>query len=371
MDSRAVRPYPPGDLKVDGVSYPEGDSDGVTDPGYDGVNELTWSHRDRLQQTDGNLYDYTEGNIGPEDGTTYLLQAEGYNSTGASTGVFIDKNVGLVTSYEFGSDDPEPPVGTAQVVVRVYSVRDGYRSWQPAKVILSLDGSNGGGDEYWAYVTLHLAFDDQPDESTTITDSSDDARSMSALGNSQIDTDDPIVGAGSLLCDGSGDQVVTANNSGLIDFSGPLTFRCWINADSLATRGIFGTRLLSGVNNYGIQWYIQSDGSVSANGYDASEVLAISTAAGVVSVGTDHFLELNRDASGDWRIFVDGNLEVTQSESGNISQGHTSIGLGVVPNAGAGTYYWFDGHIDDFQITNGVCRNTSSYSPPSGPLPTS
>ena len=67
LDGRAIRPYPPADLQIDGVAYPV-----ITIAG--GSIDVTWVHRDRLQQTDGTLYDHTDASIGPEAGTTYKLQ---------------------------------------------------------------------------------------------------------------------------------------------------------------------------------------------------------------------------------------------------------------------------------------------------------
>lgn len=67
MDRRALRPYPPGNFKVGGNAYPVfiGTADGLV---------LTWSHRDRIQQTAGDIVDTTAGNIGPEVGTTYTVR---------------------------------------------------------------------------------------------------------------------------------------------------------------------------------------------------------------------------------------------------------------------------------------------------------
>lgn len=65
--ARASRPYPPGNLKVNGSAYP-------THIGASAELALTWSHRDRVQQTAGDIVDTTAGNIGPEVGTTYNLR---------------------------------------------------------------------------------------------------------------------------------------------------------------------------------------------------------------------------------------------------------------------------------------------------------
>lgn len=59
---RAHRPYPPGNLKINGDYYPSDT--------YGSAINITWAHRDRLSQT-ANLVPTTTGNIGPEPGTTY------------------------------------------------------------------------------------------------------------------------------------------------------------------------------------------------------------------------------------------------------------------------------------------------------------
>lgn len=66
MDSRAFRPYPPANLQFNSAYYPESLS---------GTSlNVTWAHRDRLQQTSGFSYDFYDASIGPEAGVTYELQ---------------------------------------------------------------------------------------------------------------------------------------------------------------------------------------------------------------------------------------------------------------------------------------------------------
>lgn len=117
LDSRAIRPYPPGKLQFDTEDYPALVPSDSTD--------VTWAHRDRTQETGGTIYDHTFGNIGPEVGTEYEIDVR---------------------------DDGDPTIrqsytgiaGTSQTVdlsalltemadVEVWSVRDGYRSLQPAR----------------------------------------------------------------------------------------------------------------------------------------------------------------------------------------------------------------------------------------------
>ena len=64
LDNRYQRPYPPGNFKLNGTVYPAAVSGDLV---------ITWAHRDRTQQT-AYLNDQTEGNIGPEAGTTYTVR---------------------------------------------------------------------------------------------------------------------------------------------------------------------------------------------------------------------------------------------------------------------------------------------------------
>ncbi len=64
FNSRASRPYPPGNFKINNQYYPKL----VT-----GALVLSWAHRDRVQQAD-HLKGFTFGDVGPESGTTYKLK---------------------------------------------------------------------------------------------------------------------------------------------------------------------------------------------------------------------------------------------------------------------------------------------------------
>lgn len=64
LANRAARPYPPGNVKINGQYYPSVVIGDIT---------LTWSHRDRTLQT-VSLNPQTDGDIGPEPGTSYIVR---------------------------------------------------------------------------------------------------------------------------------------------------------------------------------------------------------------------------------------------------------------------------------------------------------
>lgn len=107
-DRRAMRPYPPGRLRINGEAYPAGALDSIT---------VQWAHRNRLNQ---NLEGDDVGDITPEVGQTYSLELRSMPSmTLISSQVGITANTATI-------------VPTAEGVVRliVWSVRAGFESRQ-------------------------------------------------------------------------------------------------------------------------------------------------------------------------------------------------------------------------------------------------
>jgi hypothetical protein len=111
LDQRAFRPYPPGNFQIGSVSYPVG--------ALEGTLTLTWTDRDRLQQTSGTIYDHTFGDIGPEAGTTYRVRG------------YLDGTLDH-TEEPATSGTTYTPSAPGLVRIEVHSKRDGIYSLQPA-----------------------------------------------------------------------------------------------------------------------------------------------------------------------------------------------------------------------------------------------
>jgi len=111
LDQRAIRPYAPGDLRINGDSY-------STSSDYEEELTITWAHRDRLQQTAGVLVDHTAGDIGPEAGTVYRVQ-------GYINGVLEHTEDDIA-----GTSATWTPEASGTVKIEVHAKRDGILSWQ-------------------------------------------------------------------------------------------------------------------------------------------------------------------------------------------------------------------------------------------------
>jgi hypothetical protein len=108
MNDRQARPYPPGQLRINGESAPAS---------VVGAIVVTGVHRDRVQQAD-QLIDSEMASVGPEPGTTYTVR---YFVDGALA--FTDDGLATLSSTY-------TPAGAANVRVEVESVRDGLASLQ-------------------------------------------------------------------------------------------------------------------------------------------------------------------------------------------------------------------------------------------------
>lgn len=112
LAQRQARPYPPGDLKLNGLRYPAS---------IDGDLVLAWAHRDRRLQAD-QLVDHGQGSIGPEAGTAYVLRL-----LDAIAGQALDSPAAMTgTSYA------SPLRGAYRVRAEIGATRDGLSSWQNA-----------------------------------------------------------------------------------------------------------------------------------------------------------------------------------------------------------------------------------------------
>ncbi|MBT2748332.1 phage tail protein [Lysobacter sp. ISL-50] len=121
LAQRQARPYPPGDLKLNGQRYPAS---------IDGDLAVAWAHRDRRLQAD-QLVDHGQGSIGPEAGTAYVLR-------------LLDDIAGSVLE----SPAATPGTGYTAALKGVYrlrtevgSTREGLTSWQ--KAAHTFDFKNG------------------------------------------------------------------------------------------------------------------------------------------------------------------------------------------------------------------------------------
>lgn len=123
MNRRQNRPYPPGNLKINGAVYPAT---------VKGDLSISWSHRDRLSQT-VNLTAQSVGNIGPESGVTYTLRI--YGESGSLRRTYSGLT-GTSQTYTLANDEADSGLGrpNAQLRIELEANRSGVASLQKHSV---------------------------------------------------------------------------------------------------------------------------------------------------------------------------------------------------------------------------------------------
>lgn len=126
IQARAIRPYPPANVKINDVYWPtEIETDLV----------LTWVDRNRLQQTGGSILGWFEGGVAIEPGTqTHLILTQfDENDVELAT---TSANVTGTTSYTLPISSMQADTKTVEITLK--TIRDGHECSQPFEHIVEL-----------------------------------------------------------------------------------------------------------------------------------------------------------------------------------------------------------------------------------------
>lgn len=251
----------------------------------------------------------------------------------------------------------QPPTGGVGIAGLAPSVSSGRIIGVPAAVIAVAGAvptiSLVTPDPSFSIVSLLLHMDGS-NGSTTFTDSSSSARTVTAYGNAQISTARSKFGGASALFDGSGDYLGTTISGGL--GSGDFTVEFWYYKTA----------------NSGMVFNCRTSGT-GADGFDIDESLGVTTSGAYLitddypsrlTLSTWKHVAITR-SSNTLRRFVDGTLRGSTTWSTNLTG--TSFFIGGSP---AGNVGYMTGNIDEFRITK-AARYTSNFTPATAAFPNS
>lgn len=224
-------------------------------------------------------------------------------------------------------------------------------------------------DTYFDDVSLLLHFNGS-DGSTTFTDNSSLAHTVTAVGNAQLDDQSPKFGSASLLLDGTGDYATIPYHADLHLSTGDFTIECWVRAStSNNSRNILH---LGRTSNNDTAWElaITSGGYLQFNARDDSgnSVFPTQSSGGGYTDGTWHHIAATREGN-TFRIFRNGTLLDTKTSSMTIRAAASSPNYILCVGALAGGTSAWNGRIDDLRITAGVARYTASFTAPTAEFP--
>jgi len=225
----------------------------------------------------------------------------------------------------------------------------------PSAVVIE----GGSGDPYFSSVKLLLHMNGT-DGSTTFTDSSSSAHTVTAFGNAQIDTAQSKYGGASGLFDGSGDYCSVASSADFGMGDSDYTIEGWIyQGNETTTRCIFDNRELG----QGIAIYSSVGGGLENKLVVANNADIIGSSTPSFPTNTWSHWAVTRE-SGTLRGFIDG-VEVINVVDSRTYASSTTVYLGANYIASQNISGW----VDDYRITKGVARYTANFTPPTAQLP--
>lgn len=227
-------------------------------------------------------------------------------------------------------------------------------------------GGGSSGDADYNSVKLLAEFDGTNGQ-TTFTDFSSSPASLSSGNGAAVSTTRSMFGTGSLLLNGTNQSVGTTRQIGI--GTNPFTAEAHIRPTAAQAGRIVGAQS-SGSTNAVFFLRVNADGSVqmylrNAAGIGTQNVLS---AAGLVSMTDTAWYHLagTRSAGGVYTVWLNGTSVATlTSTNTDPNQGGNNYGFG----SQYASAEFYKGYIDNIRVTEGVCRYTGSFTPPTAAYP--
>lgn len=191
---------------------------------------------------------------------------------------------------------------------------------------------------------------------TDLTDSSQYTHSLSASGGAAVSASEVKFGSGALALDGSGDYISTPIDSDFQFGSGNYTIDCWIYVNSLASNMSICSWNQDGTN--AVYFYITTDGKINYL-TAVSNILKVQmfSPIGTITTGQWYHVAVVRNGN-SYNIYVNG-ISVqsdTNTDAFYAYTGNLEIGTDI-------NNRYLNGYIDEFRISKGIARWTSSFTP--------
>lgn len=230
-----------------------------------------------------------------------------------------------------------------------------------------------GGDTLYNSVSLLLNMDGT-NASTTFTDASPNAFTVTANGNAQISTAQSKFGGASALFDGTGDFLTVPDNAALEFGSGNLTWEMWVKTTSSDSFDTLLSRTTSAASTFTTGMFTVLMNLASSTAGDVGVYVAdfstgsplLQTTGASIRDDAWHHIAIVRNGSA-WTAYIDGTSRATATWSGAIADVSGSIHIG----ADQSFTRHYNGYIDSLRLTKGQARYTAGFTAPTAAFPTS
>lgn len=233
--------------------------------------------------------------------------------------------------------------------------------------MLMADAATGPAvDPYFANVVL-LLHADGADGSTTFTDSSSYARTVSGLGNAKISTTQSVFGGSSIYLDGAGDALSVPHAASLQAGSSDFTFEARVRLDDISSyHGIFSKRATDSGSSGEWQAFFNLASSKWTMGFNTSGTAYPGVDSSVSASATTWTAICVERQGTTARMMIGGTVVATATVSGALLTSTANLILG---GAGNDLGAPWKGYMDEIRYTIGVARYGGNYTVAAGPFP--
>lgn len=235
----------------------------------------------------------------------------------------------------------------------------------------SITGGGGDSDPYWDEVSSLLHFDG-PLESTSFIDAT--GRTWTRAGLPYIDTAISVFGGASGKFNGYREYIYSTAGTGFDFGSGDFTiegfarlatatgsdqYPCVISARQGINYG-YAFNLVANASGAGFSFEMSSNGT--------STGVSVSTSITILG-GVWYYVAISRVGNSLY-LFIDGVLRGTADVTGFVmASPPTYVCYGTLTYDLFPDQNYWNGHLDEWRITKGVGRYSSSFTPPSAAFP--
>jgi hypothetical protein len=192
---------------------------------------------------------------------------------------------------------------------------------------------------------------------------------LETVGDAQISTSVFKYGTGALRFGGTvTDYLATRKTSALTLGSSDFTIECWVNFASATANGYFAGDY-DGTFNF--NFYMWANAGVMTSTFRSGGNINCTSSAGAIAINTWYHIAFVRDGNTN-RQYINGVQNGTVSVTGLTAD--TNANPMVIGNVGSAPITpYFNGYIDDFRFTKGICRYPSgtTFTPPTAAFPNS
>ncbi|KKL70302.1 hypothetical protein LCGC14_2106310, partial [marine sediment metagenome] len=194
------------------------------------------------------------------------------------------------------------------------------------------------------------------------------------VAQAQLDDAQKKFGTTSALFDGTNDYLSLLDSADWNFGTGQFTVEFWVRYNAFTGSGRPWMVGQMGQTDSTQVWGVAGAATTVANTFifyfhdGALATLTGTRAAGDFVFNTQYHIAVDRDASNIIRIYFDGVISGSVTDSANIRNLVRPLHIGQREGASSGTEN-LDGWIDEVRITKGVARYAGAFTPPDNPFP--